>query len=62
MKLKTRDGQTVVDPYSGLPVEGVVDTDTLQGEAKLSLIRLYQQGDLVEAVEPVPAAPKEGKK
>lgn len=62
MKLKTRDGQTVVDPYSGLPVEGVVDTDTLQGEAKLSLIRLYQQGDLVEAAEPAPVASKEGKK
>ena len=62
MKLKTRDGHPVVDPYIGLPIEGVVDTDTLQGEAKLSLIRLYQQGDLVEAVATAPAAPKEGKK
>lgn len=61
MKLKTRDGETVVDPYSGLPVVGVIDTDTLQGEAKFSLLRLHHQGDLIEAVDPpAPAAKKAG--
>jgi hypothetical protein len=58
MKLKAPDGKTVVDPYDELPVEGVVDTDQLVTMKQISLIRLYQAGSLIEAVDPAPSAPK----
>ncbi|MGY6214986.1 hypothetical protein ACW73L_07480 [Methylolobus aquaticus] len=55
MKLRARDGQTVIDPHTGLPVDGIVDTDAAPTTAaRLSLLRLHHQGDLIEVVEVPP--------
>jgi hypothetical protein len=54
MRVKPREGATVYDPITQLPIEGEIDLDSVPVARQIALIRYVNDGSLVEVV----AAPK----
>lgn len=61
MKLKPRDGVSVSDPITRLPIEGEIDLSQLPTTRQIALLRLVSDGALVE-VQPVTPKKAEGSK